>query len=192
MESRGKLQCSVIAAHTDRRVAVRNQWGVCDATLKDCLSDSLISINLSVCCHTSTGALSLFFFCHILLSRLSYCCYLLPTISIASRFSFSSLWPFFCVYFFSAYQIISLSYRKTADVYFLSFERRSPNKQLSLGIWWVLIPLSRLSVRLPLNFTEIKYWFAWYKQFCFCLSSVLCLTDIHALCWIWISLRRKI
>ncbi len=117
-ESRGKLQCSVIAAHTDRRVAVRKQWGVCDATLTDCLSDSLISINLSVCCHTSTGALSL------CLSHSSFPPFwlllcLLPTIPTASRFSFSCLWPFL-VYFFSAYLIISLSFRKTADVHFLS------------------------------------------------------------------------
>lgn len=116
-ESRGKWQCSVIAAHTDRRVAVRKQWGVCDATLTDCLSDSLISINLSVCCHTSTGALSLsltLFFPTFLTAALPF-----AHIPTASRFSFSCLWPFL-VYFFSAYLIISLRFRKTADVHFLS------------------------------------------------------------------------
>lgn len=58
---------------------------------------------------------------------------LLPTFPLHHAFRFLA-YGLFSVYFFSAYLIISLRFRKTADVHFLSVS--SPNKQISLGICW--------------------------------------------------------
>lgn len=53
----------------------------------------------------------------------------------------------FFVYFFSAYLIISLSFWKLLMYTFFHSRASSPNKQLSFGIRWVPIPLSRRNVQ---------------------------------------------
>lgn len=132
--------------------------------------------------HLHWSSLPFIFLSHFSFPPFLLLLYLLRTIHTASHFS--CLWPFF-VYFLSAFLIISLNFRKTADVHFLSLSCWAQINNYHLGYVGSRFPYQDEAFSLPLNFSEIKYWFAWYNQFWF--YTVLCLTDR----WTWIVLNMN-